>query len=352
VSTSQRFFSTPAVGPLGKAAALRQRRDLVVAGAFVVVMLTLLIAGLWLVSSEGLRGHRYTARFDTIKGIRPGSRVEQSGYVIGAVREVRPLFAANELLPRFEVELRIDSDWPIARDSKAVITSSSPLSGNIILIEPGESSEALPPGSEIASGGVAPDIAARLGELAGNLERLVDETVKPILTTVQEQAKKIEDMLTGGETGDGGKAAKTLDDVTAILGNIREVSDKLNRQMEAVDPEQIRSVVGSARSVSDDAANLVADLQKSNQDLRNTLKEFQGLGASVNRLVTANETKVEQVTTDSQYMVQELATALSPILNNLDGATRNLLELSQDLRANPALLLGGREVKADTPEAR
>jgi hypothetical protein len=29
-----------------------------------------------------------------------------------------------------------------------------------------------------------------------------------------------------------------------------------------------------------------------------------------------------------------------------------LLELSQDLRANPALLLGGREVKADTPEAR
>jgi phospholipid/cholesterol/gamma-HCH transport system substrate-binding protein len=52
---------------------------------------------------------------------------------------------------------------------------------------------------------------------------------------------------------------------------------------------------------------------------------------------------------ETQYLLQELAAALTPILTNIEDATRDLSALARDLRTNPAVILKGREVENETP---
>jgi phospholipid/cholesterol/gamma-HCH transport system substrate-binding protein len=60
---------------------------------------------------------------------------------------------------------------------------------------------------------------------------------------------------------------------------------------------------------------------------------------------------VDRSLTDTQYIIQETATALTPILNNIDETTRNLLELSRKLRDNPVgALLGGHNTRDNAPD--
>ena len=75
------------------------------------------------------------------------------------------------------------------------------------------------------------------------------------------------------------------------------------------------------------------------------MKDYGDLAADLRALVKRNRPAIERSVTDSQYVLQELAASLAPILEHIEVTTRNLAEVSRDLRNNPAVILHGREVQ-------
>ncbi|MCP4041064.1 MAG: MCE family protein [Gammaproteobacteria bacterium] len=348
MSQVERFFSPPEIGAPGRREGRRRRRDLMLAGLFVTAMTVLLVGALVVVSGGTGKSYRLYTDFAAASGLKAGTPVQQAGYAIGSVASIEPVFETGSLVPRFKVVLNIRRIWRLPTDSQALVEAAGPLQGNVVKIIPGKATEPLAPGQHIRSGGIAPDITARITELTVYLQQLVDETIQPILTSLGKQVHVLETLMVAGE-GEGGDQNSNIKNVTQILENLRKVSGELTTQVAAVDPDSVRRMVTSARDAADDLAGLVDSLEKRTLDIEKVLTEYRKLGNNLNRMVTDNKQAVHTSLAETQYMTQELSTALNPILNNIEGATRNLLELSREIRDNPAVILTGSKTRDNTP---
>jgi phospholipid/cholesterol/gamma-HCH transport system substrate-binding protein len=338
MSRIERFFSPPEIGAPGRSAGRRRRRDFVLAGLFVVLMTAALALALYVVSGGIGKTYGLHTDFDTAAGLKAGTPVEEAGYVIGAVGSVAPIFEPGSLVPRFRIVLKIKRAWRIPADSRAFIAAAGLLQGNVVKIVPGQAVDALAPGQRIESGGVEPDAIA---QLAGLLDYL-----RPILTSLNKQIEALESFMVAGDTPD---QSGNLGNVSEILENLRAVSERLAGQAAAIDPESVMQIVTSARDAAEDLARLVDTLEKPARDMERVLENIGTLGSNLNRVVEDNEQAVQTVVAETQYMTQQLSTALNPILDNIDGATRNLLELSREIRDNPAVIVTGRKTTDNTP---
>ncbi len=348
MSRMQRFFSPPGIGAPGRREGRRRRRDMMLAGLFVTAMAVLLVVVLVVVSGGAGKSYRLYTDFASASGLKAGTPVRQAGYAIGSVANITPIFKPGSLAPRFKVVLNIRRDWRLPADSQALVAAAGPLQGNVVKIIPGEAAEPLAPGRHIRSGGVAPDIVAQITELTDYLQQLVGETIQPILTSLGKQVHALETLMVAGD-GEGADQSSNLRNVAHILENLRKVSEELTTQVAAVDPDSVRRMVTSARDAADDLARLTDSLEKRTRDIEKVLTEYRGLGSNLNRVVTGNEQAIQTSLAETQYMTQELSTALNPILNNIEGATRNLLELSREIRDNPATILSGSKTRDNTP---
>ncbi len=113
----------------------------------------------------------------------------------------------------------------------------------------------------------------------------------------------------------------------------------------ALDPAQLTRILGSVETISGNLAGVSATLTDRSQDMQQAVQRYGDLAADLRRLVKHNRPGIDRSVTDSQFLLQELASALGPILEHIETATRNLAELSRDLRDNPAVIIQGREVQ-------
>jgi phospholipid/cholesterol/gamma-HCH transport system substrate-binding protein len=112
-----------------------------------------------------------------------------------------------------------------------------------------------------------------------------------------------------------------------------------------VDPGQLVRILGSVEQVSQNLAGASATLTSRSQDVEQAVRRYGDLASDLRGLVKRNRPAIDRSVTDSQYLLQELAASLAPILEHIETATRNLAELSRDLRDNPAVIMQGREVE-------
>jgi phospholipid/cholesterol/gamma-HCH transport system substrate-binding protein len=360
VSELERLYSPPEIGAPGKRAARARRRDLTLAGLFVLGMaavaalaLTVLIPGL-------LGGaYRLQAYFADASGLFTGTRVLQDGYAIGFVESMTPLFPDRDTegvnclplvergaersakLPCFRVTLRIRGEWPIPGDSTAILGSSGLLQGEAIKIQPGTSDILLGDGQTIAAAGREADLMAQLDTLTVSLQSLVDETIQPALANVRDQIQIIRDLL-----GTGGDQTENQERLAGVFKSL----DKLSADIAGiVDASQLKSILYSVEQVSANLAQVSATLTERSGDIKRTVKSYGDLADNINGLVRESKPSVQQSLDDTQFLLQEISAALVPILTNIEDATRNLSVLSRDLRTNPAVIIKGREVEKQTP---
>jgi phospholipid/cholesterol/gamma-HCH transport system substrate-binding protein len=241
--------------------------------------------------------------------------------------------------------LEISRDWRLSADSRAFVGSESLLKGEIVKIHPGSRETPLEPGGELRGCGREPDLTSQLKNLTEFLQQLIEETVGPILASLNRQVQALEGLLVGG----GEEGADSRQDIAGILENMRLMSEDLKSQVGAIDPQRIGEIVTSARTVAGNVEAITTSFEKRTADVERTLNDFSALARDLKNLVRTNRSAVNRSLADTQYLLQELATALTPILNNIEGASRNLLELSRDLRDNPAVLLRGRELQDNAP---
>ena len=328
MSNAERFFSPPEIGAPGREIGRRQRRDLVVAGVFVILMLVMLVLGLMMISGSFGRTYKIYTHCSTSGGIEAGTEVQQAGYAVGKVLAVAPQFEGVK--PSFKIELGIDRNWIIPDTGKVVIGSDGILAGNVIKLVPGriEKAEALRPGSELNCEKEA-DIVARV-------TAIMDQTVAPILESVRKQIEALEALMVTGEGGAGSQQT-----IAGILENLRDISQDLKAQTHAIQPGHVAAIVSSARSAASNVERITHTLTQRTQEIDKSVRDFGALAERLNAMVEKNDPKIERSLSDTQFMLQELANAMTPILNNLDQTTRNLKELSMNLRDNPSTILWG-----------
>jgi phospholipid/cholesterol/gamma-HCH transport system substrate-binding protein len=302
------------------------------------------------------------AYFLDARGLDPGIQVIQDGFVIGLVERVVPVFpgrdanaehcpaqpadgpARSPALPCYEAVLRVRNAWPVPVDSQAFIGSSGLLSGDAIMITAGASPELLADGSVISAQGRERDLMAQLSQLTEALDGVVQDTIAPALESIKSQIKTVESLIgAGGEGADEGQNRERL---AGTFENLRQLSADLEQ---AVDPATIGAILGSVEQMSRNLAEVSAGLDGNTEEVRRTVKTFGELATDIRSVVGDNKPALQRSLDDAQYLLQALSASLTPILTNIEDATRNLSALSRDLRQDPAVIIRGREVEEKTP---
>ncbi|MGH8557499.1 MAG: MlaD family protein [Methylococcales bacterium] len=335
MSGIERFYSPPEIGAPGRREGFRRRRDLLFAGVFTLAMLVALVFSIGFLF--GLSGEKttFTTECPASGGVQPGTPVLQQDYPIGKVVSVEPKLIDGKKGPPFMLSLQIDRDWRVLPSDKLMIGSSGLLQGNVINLV-----SAPNPGIDNATAA-----SGHNGMLGCEIETGLIEKIDPIIESIQRQVVVLESFLVSKDSDSSG-SQKTI---AGILDNLRNISDQLKQQMAAINPEEVGAIVGSARATAKNVEQITETLTRRSAEIDSAVADFGELADRLKRLVEKNDPKIERSLSDTQTMLQELSTAMTPILNNLDETSQNLKELSLDLRNNPASAIWGRELRDNSP---
>lgn len=359
-----RLYAPPEIGAPGKRRALVERRQLLLAGLFVLAMGILVVAAFALILPGFLgKVYRLEAYFPDAEGLDPGMQLVQEGYVIGLVERVQPVFPGDPThglhcpppatagpprsptLPCFRATLRIRDPWPIPRDSQVRLATLGLLKGNALRIEVGQSAELLAPGTVITALAPEPDLTQQLAVLTETVRLVVEESIAPTLASIRDQVKTIELLVgTGEDQGEG--LAGNREQLAGAFENLRLLSDNL---VKTVDPQTIGAILASVETLSADLARITAEMAGSTQDVQRTVTNYGDLATDIRGLVNENRPALRRSVDDTQYLLQALAASLTPILTNIEDASRNLAAFSQELRNQPLNLLRNRETQEQAP---
>ena len=409
-----RLYAPPEIGAPGKRRALAERRQLLLAGLFVLAMVVLVVATFALIL-PGLLGkaYRLEAYFPDAEGLDPGMQLLQKGYVIGLVERVQPVFpddpdhgrhcpapvadampatanqpstvsqpsttgqpsSANQpsslsqplpispssnvsqppapRQPCFRATLRIRDQWPIPQDSQVQLTTLGLLKGNALRITAGQSTELLTPGAVISARAPEPDLTQQLAVLTETVRLVVEESIAPTLASIRDQVKTIELLVGVGEgesdgqgPGQGQGLASNREQLAGAFENLRLLSENL---VTTVDPKRIGAILASVETMSADLARITDEMAGSTQDVQRTVNNYGDLATDIRGLVNENRPALQRSLDDTQFLLQSLAAALTPILTNIEDASRNLAAFSQELRTHPTHILRPRETEEQAP---
>jgi len=345
MSRLERLYSPPEIGAPGKRLGQSRRRDLLLAGLFVVAMAAVLLGVLMWLLPGLIGGYGLRAYFLDADGLDPGIEVIQEGFVIGHVQHVDPVFRGDADraecpaatgqrapdLPCFRATLRIQNDWPVPVDSKAQLAPGGLLQGNVIRIEPSTEAGVLGPNDAIATLPRQPDLPAQIAATLERAQATIDQTIRPTLEQIQERIQGL--LGAGGERGVGPDLSKG---VGQVFDNLTKLSADIE---EAVDPQKIKAILTAVKDLTANLAQVSATFTDRSNDVSEAVRSYTALAGDIRRVVAETEPNVQSSLDDAQYLLQELAAALTPILADIETASRNLAALSGELRQDPKSLL-------------
>lgn len=356
----ERLYQPPEIGAPGIRRGRRQRRDLLLAGLFVLAMAAVVLGVLLLNVPALLGGYALRAYFPDADGLDRGQDVVQEGFTIGHVGAVEPVFAGDAdrgectntdadrsaELPCFRATLRIQRDWPVPQGSKAQLAPAGFLGGNRIRIQPGLEDERLAAGAVILTLPRQPDLPSQAALALTRLQSAIDETIRPALEDLQVRIRSLIAALGTGEDGEEGAAAAAGEGLAEVFQNLRQLSADIEQ---TVDPERIGAILESVDKIGANLATASASLDARSDDVGAAVQQYTALGADLQRVVQTAEPSVTDSLDDVQYLLQEISAALTPILANIETASRNLSALTGDLRQDPKSILFKSAPKEPSP---
>ncbi|MFP4247974.1 MAG: MlaD family protein [Halochromatium sp.] len=359
MSRLNRLYSPPELGAPGKRQAHDRHRDLTLAGLFVLLMAGVVGSTLLLLVPGLFGGYSLRAYFLDADGLDSGIEVMQEGFTIGQVRALEPVFQHDPdrddcpqpsaerapELPCFRVMLNIQQAWPVPADSVAQLASAGLLQGNIIRIVPGTSAATLSPDSAIPTIERAPDLGMQITAALAQAQQTLDESIRPALIRLQERLQGLLAMF-GEQAEDGELGADLGQGLGSVLDNLVQLSADIEQ---SIDPQQIQTILSTVQRLSDNLATVSSTLPARTDDIQAAVARYGALADELRGLVETSRPNVEGSLDDVQYVLQELSATLTPILANIENASRNLSALARELREQPTSLLRGREQEDQAP---
>jgi len=300
------------------------RKNYLTLGIFVLTMLSMLIVWLTVLSGTTKATTDYYMEFDNVIGLSPGGQILFEGYPVGEIDEI--IFTRRPEASVYRLNLTIRQDWDIPEDSLAVMTQASLLSAVVIDIQAGTSQRMLMPGEQISSLG-STNMMTAMSSVATKFGHLADINLKPLLEN-----------LSGGTDS----LATLSQDAPIILDNVKTFTKQLTtattRLNHILDQSggQIESILGKAELASGNISTLTTDFHQ-------TRKQLDTLLLSMRRIVSNNSGEIDHSIGDLHHALEVVASHVQEISSNLEATTRNMNELSTELRRNPGLLVRDRE---------
>jgi len=297
-------------------------RNYVAVGAFVLSMLAALVV--WFAVLSGITGStdRYFILWDSVMGLKPGTKILFEGYQIGVIDDIERSPEADSGRPHYRVAIDVERGWPIPDSAVAETTAPSFLAALVVNIAAGDSKTLLEPGSVIESReqgdliGAAGDAISKLSELLEFVKPRIEEITKSVGTVLNEEN------------------ARQLQAMIATL------NERVEDLLSAENAQRVDLILKNLSSVSQDVSSLTRGLQDTKAQMDDVL-------AKINELVNDHSGDVEHSLVDLHASLEAVSRHIDAISRNLEDATRNANEFSEQIRSDPSVLLRGREAAGD-----
>lgn len=295
-------------------------------GGFVLTMFSVLLVWLAVLSGTTQLTTAYYIEFDNVIGLSPGGQILFEGYPVGEIENI--VFTRRPERSVYRLNVTVRKGWEIPEDSLAAMTQATLLSAVVIDIQAGASNQMLTPGDRIPSLG-STNIMTAMSSVATKLGNLTDTSLTPLLEN-----------LSGGTdtlTTLSQDAPIILDNIKIFTKQLTTATTHLNRILDR-SGGHIETILGKAELASGNISTLTTDFQQ-------TQKQLDTLLISMRTLVDTNSDKIDHSVADLHHALEVVASHIQEISSNLEATTRNMNELTTDLRRNPGLIVRGREFR-------
>jgi phospholipid/cholesterol/gamma-HCH transport system substrate-binding protein len=251
------------------------------------------------------------AQYDNVEGLTVSAPVTISGLNIGKVSKI----TIDNATGKVNVEMQINSDFPIRKSSIAEIYAPSPIGGKQIAILPGKD-------GAITVSGDALHASNKLG--------LTDEVAKQIVPLKDKISKLLDNANVMLENVNQVLDAKSKENLKASIENLNETlaqfkvaSGQINTIL-ADNKTKINSSMNNIDKMTSNFSKISDSLEK--QNLAQTIENLQSTLANVDKMMadlqSGKGTMGKMLNDDALY-------------SNLNKTSKELELLLQDLRLNP-----------------
>ena len=313
----------------------------VIAGAFLFV---LWFSGLTHVAQR----QTYAILFDgSVAGLSRGSAVQFNGIRVGEVTDIA--FVSGD--PRqVEVTVEIAGPAPINQDTKARLEVQG-LTGSAVIALTGGAPNSPPlvgkdgkPPVIIADSSAMQNIlqavqnlSAKADSVLGHIDKLVADNsaaVSDAVRNVDAFSKALADNSAGVNSALAG-ISELGKKIGPLADRLQGLSDDVDKLVKAVDPEQVRAIVGDAKTVADTLAANKAALASTLNDAATLAKRLNDTASGLNTAIADFDAVVKAVDSKKIANFVDGANALGLTLQqrqpDIDAIVKNASELSAKL---------------------
>lgn len=256
---------------------------------------------------------KISAVYNNVEGLAPSAAVTINGHKIGKVQSIH---FTNDLSGKLNVEMLIDSDFEFSKNSTAQLYESGLIGGKAIAIIPAFDGAPSVESGDILSSDVKPGLTdlvnQRLTPLQEKMERMMvsaDTLLVNLNTLFDAQTKS--------------NIKSSIAELSTTIESFKSTSESL-KDLVVDNSSSIGQTITNFNKISDDLTRLstsltAADFDTIMADLKSTISSF-------NQLLSAIENGEGSV---GKLMKEEA------VYNNLEGATKQLEELLEDMKLNP-----------------
>ena len=259
------------------------------------------------------------AYYEDVAGLSEGNSITVNGYKIGTITEIK---FDNKRDNQLRVDLNIQNDIRIAKNSVAKIVSLDLMGTKGISLVLGDSTEFVSTGDELMSSiesSLQDEVNAQILPLKMKTEELIGsiDSVMTVITSVLN--KDARESLS--------KSLISLDQTFSTLSETMKVIDKMVNE----NKENVNVTLTNFASISE-------NLNHSNKEIKNILYNFSSISDSLVKAdILTSVNKIDMIINSINNEEGSLGKLVKnkSIYENLEAVTRELEELIKDMKLNP-----------------
>ncbi len=264
----------------------------------------------------------YHSYYTNVTGLAYGTPVYFEGYRIGQVESIKPEYKQTKM--DFKVTYSVLKEWKIPTDSFAQINSAGLLADMSINIKGGEAAthfaaDAVIPGKPPA------DLFAQLGDVSNNITDLTEEKIKPMLDMLYERLDSITAQIDNG-------LPEIMNNINSSTAELNKLVTSANQVLSTENTENIEVFVANL-------AKLTSQMEHSIQSLDQGLNNINGLVSDARGLISADDSDMATLLKTASDSMLALSNKLDSITNEIESASMNLNEATNQIRRNPSSLI-------------
>jgi len=318
----------------------RENINYLVVGSFVLLMVVVFFVILYQITGRTGPMDTYYVIYSNVTGVKYGTPVLYEGYQVGQVEKIEPKREAGST--RYQLTLAVTRDWTIPSDSIASLVASGLLSAITVEIKEGTNPSLLKPGDYI-EGREAANIFAAVNEVAGELQDLSRESIKPLINNLNNQINSLvsdlRDLTTNSIRPLVDNVNQELDqqvfvDLNKLLDNLNDGSERMLQLLDDNNLNNLNQFLDNMETASSTLNDLLDRIEE-------TRAAMNGVLIDIDELVVDNQENMKVSVNDLRKSLDVISQNINAIVYHMEGSTRNMHELSRQLRENPGLILKG-----------